>query len=42
MATQRPSRPRIFEPGHPAVTVVRPGDFVLHVRELLAYLNPKP
>ena len=32
---------RHFEPGHPAVTVVRPGNFVLHVRELLAHLNPE-
>jgi hypothetical protein len=29
---------RHFQPGHPGVTVLRPGDFVLRVRELLAYL----
>jgi hypothetical protein len=25
-----------FQPGHPSVTVVRPGEFVLHVRDWLA------
>jgi predicted nucleic acid-binding protein len=29
---------RHFRPGHPQITVLRPGDFVLRVRELLAYL----
>jgi predicted nucleic acid-binding protein len=28
---------RHFQPGHPRITVLRPGDFVLRVRELLAY-----
>jgi hypothetical protein len=28
-----------FQPGHPSVTVVRPGEFVLHVRDLLARLD---
>lgn len=28
-----------FRPGHPAVTVLKPGDFVLRVRELLTHLN---
>ena len=30
---------RDFQPGHPAVTVLRPGEFVAHVRDLLAYLT---
>ena len=30
---------RDFQPGHPAVTVVRPGEFVLRVRDLLANLT---
>jgi hypothetical protein len=30
---------RHFEPGHPAVTALRPGDFVLRVRDLLAGLT---
>lgn len=30
---------RHFQPGHPAVTVLRPGEFVLHVRDLLAHLT---
>ncbi len=30
-----------FQPGHPSVTVLRPGDFVLQVRGLLAHLSPK-
>jgi predicted nucleic acid-binding protein len=30
---------RHFQPGHPAVTVMRPGEFVLRVRGLLAYLT---
>ncbi len=30
---------RHFQPGHPAVTVLRPGEFVLHVRALLAHLT---
>lgn len=29
---------RHFQPGHPAVTVLRPGDFLLRVRDLLAQL----
>jgi predicted nucleic acid-binding protein len=29
---------RHFQPGHPSLTVLRPGDFILRVRELLAYL----
>jgi predicted nucleic acid-binding protein len=29
---------RHFQPGHPQVTVLRPGDLVLRVREMLAYL----
>lgn len=31
-----------FEPGHPKVTVLRPGDFVLRVRDRLAHLTPGP
>lgn len=31
---------RHFQPGHPTVSVVRPGLFVQHVRSLLAYLSP--
>jgi predicted nucleic acid-binding protein len=31
---------RHFQPGHPSVRVVRPGEFVQHVRALLAYLSP--
>ena len=30
---------RHFQPGHPAVTVLRPGQFVLRVRDLLARLT---
>jgi len=30
---------RHFQPGHPDVTVLRPGEFVLHVRDLLAHLT---
>lgn len=30
---------RDFRPGHPDVTVLRPGDFVLRVRDLLAHLT---
>lgn len=30
---------RHFQPGHPAVTVLRPGTFVQHVRALLAHLS---
>ena len=30
---------RHFQPGHPEVTVLRPGAFVLHVRGLLAHLS---
>ena len=30
---------RHFQPGHPSVKVVRPGEFVQHVRYLLAYLS---
>jgi hypothetical protein len=29
---------RHYQPGHPLITVLRPGVFVLRVRELLAYL----
>lgn len=28
-----------FRPGHPAVTVLKPGDFVLRIRELLTHLT---
>lgn len=31
---------RHFQPGHPSVTVARPGEFVQHVRALLAFLSP--
>lgn len=31
---------RHFRPGHPSVTVLRPGDFVMRVRELLTMLKP--
>ncbi len=31
---------RHFEPGHPDITVLRPGDFVLRVRDQLARLQP--
>jgi predicted nucleic acid-binding protein len=31
---------RHFQPGHPDVTVLEPGAFVMRVRELLAYLTP--
>jgi hypothetical protein len=30
---------RHFQPGHPDVTTVRPGEFVSHVRDLLAHLG---
>jgi hypothetical protein len=30
---------RHFQPGHPNVTVLRPGEFVLRVRDLLAHLT---
>ena len=30
---------RHFRPGHAAITVLRPGEFVLHVRDLLAHLT---
>ncbi len=30
---------RHFQPGHPDVTVLRPGEFVARVRDLLAYLT---
>ena len=33
---------RDFRPGHPDVTVLRPGDFVLRVRDLLAHLTLGP
>ena len=29
---------RHFQPGHPEITVLRPGNFVLHVRDLLTHL----
>ena len=31
-----------FQPGHPDVTVLRPGDFVLRVRGLLAWMTQEP
>ncbi|MEO7911012.1 MAG: PIN domain-containing protein [Roseiflexaceae bacterium] len=31
---------RHFHPGHPTVTVMRPGEFVQHVRALLAHMSP--
>lgn len=31
---------RHFQPGHPTVTVARPGKFVQHVRALLAHMSP--
>ncbi len=31
---------RHFQPGHPSVTILRPGEFVQHVRGLLALLSP--
>lgn len=31
---------RHFQPGHPDVTVLEPGAFVMRVRELLVYLTP--
>ena len=30
---------RHFQPGHPGVAVLRPGEFLLRVRDLLAYLS---
>jgi len=33
---------RHYQPGHPDVTVLRPGDFVLRVRDLLAHLTLEP
>ena len=33
---------RHFQPGLPNVTVLRPGDFVLRVRDLLAQITPEP
>jgi len=30
---------RHFQPGHPTVTVARPGEFVQHVRALLASMS---
>lgn len=30
---------RHYQPGHPEVTVLRPGDFILQVRDLLARLD---
>ena len=32
---------RHFQPGHPATAIVRPGEFVQHVRALLAHLSPR-
>ena len=29
-----------FQPGHPTVTVARPGEFVQYVRALLAHMSP--
>jgi hypothetical protein len=31
---------RHFQPGHPSVTVLRPGDFLLRLRMSLAHLAP--
>jgi predicted nucleic acid-binding protein len=31
---------RHFQPGHPTITVARPGEFVQHVRALLAHMSP--
>jgi predicted nucleic acid-binding protein len=31
---------RHFQPGHPSVVVARPGEYVQHVRALLAHLSP--
>jgi len=31
---------RHFQPGHPNVTVLRPGELVLRVRDMLAHLSP--
>jgi predicted nucleic acid-binding protein len=33
---------RDFKPGHPDVTVLRPGDFVMRVRDLLTHLTLEP
>jgi predicted nucleic acid-binding protein len=33
---------RHFQPGHPEVTVLKPGDIVLRVRYLLAHLSERP
>ncbi len=33
---------RDFRPGHPDVTLLRPGDFVLRIRDLLAHLTVEP
>jgi hypothetical protein len=30
---------RHFQPGHPNIKVLRPGEFLLHVRDLLAHLS---
>jgi predicted nucleic acid-binding protein len=30
-----------FQPGHPGVTILCPGDFLLRVRSLLAHLSPE-
>jgi hypothetical protein len=30
---------RHFQPGHPSVSVLRPGEFILHVRDLLTRLT---
>jgi predicted nucleic acid-binding protein len=31
---------RHFQPGHPTITVARPGEFVQHVQALLAHMSP--
>ncbi len=32
---------RHFQPGHPSVTVIRPGEFILRVRDLLTRIGPR-
>ncbi len=31
-----------YRPGHPRVSVLRPGDFIMQVRGLLSQLRPNP
>jgi len=33
---------RHFQPGHPDVTILRPGDFVLRLRDLFAWMTQQP